>query len=231
MSEGDAPPLVQADDVSKTFGSGERAVVAVHDLTRTVAPGARIAVTGPSGSGKSTLVHLFAGLEKPTTGTVSWPGLTTGQGRPAHQIGLVFQGPSLLPPLSVLENVALPLVLQGMGEAEAHERAHDALRELDLDALAAKLPEEISGGQAQRVAIARVLATKTRLIMADEPTGQLDHATSEHVVEVLIEAADRLGAALVIATHDLLVVQRLPTRWLVRDGNVLTMSPAAGALS
>jgi putative ABC transport system ATP-binding protein len=231
MSEGDAPPLVQADDVSKTFGSGERAVVAVHDLTRTVAPGARIAVTGPSGSGKSTLVHLFAGLEKPTTGTVSWPGLTTGQGRPAHQIGLVFQGASLLPPLSVLENVALPLVLQGMGEAEAHERAHDALRELDLDALAAKLPEEISGGQAQRVAIARVLATKTRLIMADEPTGQLDHATSEHVVEVLIEAADRLGAALVIATHDLLVVQRLPTRWLVRDGNVLTMSPAAGARS
>jgi ABC-type lipoprotein export system ATPase subunit len=231
MSEGDAPPLVQAVDVSKTFGSGERAVVAVHDLTRTVAPGSRIAVTGPSGSGKSTLVHLFAGLEKPTTGTVSWPGLTTGQGRPAHQIGLVFQGPSLLPPLSVLENVALPLVLQGMGEAEAHERAHDALRELDLDALAAKLPEEISGGQAQRVAIARVLATKPRLIMADEPTGQLDHATSEHVVEVLIEAADRLGAALVIATHDLLVVQRLPTRWLVRDGNVLTMSPAAGALS
>jgi ABC-type lipoprotein export system ATPase subunit len=231
MSESDALPLVQADDVSKTFGSGERAVVAVHDLTRTVAPGARIAVTGPSGSGKSTLVHLFAGLEKPTTGTVSWPGLTTGQGRPAHQIGLVFQGPSLLPPLSVLENVALPLVLQGTGEAEAHERADDALRELDLDALAAKLPEEISGGQAQRVAIARVLATKPRLIMADEPTGQLDHATSEHVVEVLIEAADRLGAALVIATHDLLVVQRLPTRWLVRDGNVLTMSPAAGALS
>jgi ABC-type lipoprotein export system ATPase subunit len=231
MSESDALPLVQADDVSKTFGSGERAVVAVHDLTRTVAPGARIAVTGPSGSGKSTLVHLFVGLETPTTGTVSWPGLTTGQDRPAHQIGLVFQGPSLLPPLTVLENVALPLVLQGMAEAEAHERGHDALRELDLDPLAAKLPEEISGGQAQRVAIARVLATKPKLIMADEPTGQLDHASAEHVVDVLIEAADRLGAALVIATHDLLVVQRLPIRWLVRDGNVLTMSPAAGARS
>ena len=231
MSDGDVLPLVQADDVSKTFGSGERAVVAVHDLTRTVAPGSRIAVTGPSGSGKSTLVHLFAGLETPTTGTVSWPGLTTGQDRPAHQIGLVFQGPSLLPPLTVLENVALPLVLQGMAEAEAQQRGHDALRELDLDPLAAKLPEEISGGQAQRVAIARVLATKPRLIMADEPTGQLDHASAEHVVDVLIEAADRLGAALVIATHDLLVVQRLPIRWLVRDGNVLTMSPAARARS
>ena len=231
MSDGDVLPLVQADDVSKTFGSGERAVVAVHDLTRTVAPGSRIAVTGPSGSGKSTLVHLFAGLETPTTGTVSWPGLTTGQDRPAHQIGLVFQGPSLLPPLTVLENVALPLVLQGMAEAEAQQRGHDALRELDLDPLAAKLPEEISGGQAQRVAIARVLATKPRLIMADEPTGQLDHASAEHVVDVLIDAADRLGAALVIATHDLLVVQRLPIRWLVRDGNVLTMSPAARARS
>ena len=229
MSDGDVLPLVQADDVSKTFGSGERAVVAVHDLTRTVAPGSRIAVTGPSGSGKSTLVHLFAGLETPTTGTVSWPGLTTGQDRPAHQIGLVFQGPSLLPPLTVLENVALPLVLQGMAEAEAQQRGHDALRELDLDPLAAKLPEEISGGQAQRGAIARVLATKPRLIMADEPTGQLDHASAEHVVDVLIDAADRLGAALVIATHDLLVVQRLPIRWLVRDGNVLTMSPAARA--
>jgi putative ABC transport system ATP-binding protein len=231
MSAADSLPLVRADDVSKTFGSGERAVVAVHDLTRSVAPGARIAVTGPSGSGKSTLVHLFAGLETPTTGTIIWPGLTTGRTRPANQIGLVFQGPSLLPPLSVLENVALPLVLQGMAEAAAHELAHEALRDLDMDTLAAKLPEEISGGQAQRVAIARVVATKPRLIMADEPTGQLDHSTAEHVVEVLIEAADRIGAALVIATHDLLVVQRLPSRWLVRDGNVMTMTPAAGALS
>jgi ABC-type lipoprotein export system ATPase subunit len=231
MSGADSLPLVRADDVSKTFGSGERAVVAVHDLTRSVAPGARIAVTGPSGSGKSTLVHLFAGLETPTTGTITWPGLTTGRTRPAHQIGLVFQGPSLLPPLSVLENVALPLVLQGMAEAAAHELAHEALRDLDMDTLAAKLPEEISGGQAQRVAIARAVATKPRLIMADEPTGQLDHSTAEHVVEVLIEAADRIGAALVIATHDLLVVQRLPSRWLVRDGNVMTMTPAAGALS
>jgi putative ABC transport system ATP-binding protein len=131
----------------------------------------------------------------------------------------------------VLENVALPLVLQGMAETEAHERAHEALRDLDIGALAAKLPDEVSGGQAQRVAIARVLATQPRLILADEPTGQLDHSTAQHVIEVLVEAADRLGAALVIATHDLLVVQRLANRWLVRDGNVLTMAPAAGTRS
>jgi ABC-type lipoprotein export system ATPase subunit len=193
----------------------------VHDVTVTVPPGARIAVTGPSGSGKSTLVHLLAGLEKPTTGTVAWPGLTDGDARPAHDIGLVFQGPSLLPALSVIENVALPLLLQGVDNVEARERARDALDDLDLVSLADTLPEEISGGQAQRVAIARVLAMAPRLIMADEPTGQLDHRSAEHVVDVLVEAADRLGAALVIATHDLAVVRRLPARWLMRDGTVL----------
>jgi ABC-type lipoprotein export system ATPase subunit len=193
----------------------------VHDVTITVPPGARIAVTGPSGSGKSTLVHLLAGLEKPTTGTVAWPGLTDGDARPAHDIGLVFQGPSLLPALSVIENVALPLLLQGVDDVDARERARDALDDLDLVSLADMLPEEISGGQAQRVAIARVLAMAPRLIMADEPTGQLDHRSAEHVVDVLVEAADRLGAALVIATHDLAVVRRLPARWLMRDGTVL----------
>ena len=228
MSNGDDVPLVVADGVSKTFGSGQRAVVAVHDLTGAVLPGERIAVAGPSGSGKSTLVHLLAGLERPTTGTVVWPCLTHGRSRPAHDIGLVFQGPSLLPALSVIENAALPLVLRGVSDAEARERAHLALRDLDLVALADKLPDEISGGQAQRVAIARVLAMQPRLIMADEPTGQLDHASAEHVVDVLIEAADRLGAALVIATHDLAVVRRLPARWLVRDGTVLTMTSTSG---
>jgi putative ABC transport system ATP-binding protein len=228
VSARDAVPLVQTDGVSKTFGSGLRAVVAVHDLTVAVRPGARIAVTGPSGSGKSTLVHLLAGLERPTTGTISWPGLTTGEGRPAHDIGLVFQGPSLLPPLSVVENVALPLVLQGVGDAEARDRAYDALRDLDLVGIADRLPEEISGGQSQRVAIARVVATRPRLIMADEPTGQLDHLSAEHVVDVLTEAADRLGAALVIATHDIAVVRRLTARWLVRDGTVLAMTQTAG---
>ena len=211
--------------MSKTFGSGESAVVAVHGVTAAVLPGARIAITGPSGSGKSTLVHLLAGLEHPTAGTVAWPGLTSSGG-PRHQIGLVFQGPSLLPPLTVLENVALPLVIHGVVEAEAQDRAHDALRTLDIDELAAKLPEEISGGQAQRVAVARVLATAPRLILADEPTGQLDQVTAAHVVDVLLAAAEQLGAALVVATHDPAVVQRLSTRWPMQDG--IVASSASG---
>jgi ABC-type lipoprotein export system ATPase subunit len=219
----DLTPLVRATVVSKTFGAGANAVVAVHGVSGTVLPEARIAVTGPSGSGKSTLVHLLAGLEQPTTGTVDWPGLAAS-GPPAHQIGLVFQGPSLLPPLNVLENVALPLVIQGMVDVEAQTRAYDALRTLDIEALADKLPEEISGGQAQRVAVARVLASQPRLIMADEPTGQLDHVAAAHVVDVLLAAADRLGAALVVATHDPAVVQRLTTRWLIHDGTVSAWS-------
>jgi putative ABC transport system ATP-binding protein len=213
-------PLVRATGVSKTFGSGEGAVVAVHGVSCAVVPGAHIAITGPSGSGKSTLVHLLAGLEQPTTGTVEWPGIALTSGRPTHQVGLVFQGPSLLPPLNVVENVALPLVLQGVSETEATDRAHEALRALGVERLAGKLPEEVSGGQAQRVAVARVLAARPKLVMADEPTGQLDHVAAAHVVDVLLAATEQLGAALVIATHDPAVVRRLPTRWLLHDGTI-----------
>jgi ABC-type lipoprotein export system ATPase subunit len=224
MTLDDPAPLVRVTAVSRTFGSGESAVVAVHEVSGSVPAGARIAITGPSGSGKSTLVHLLAGLERPTCGAVEWPGLLSS-GRLGHQIGLVFQGPSLLPPLTVLENVALPLVISGVQEAEADDRAHDALRSLDIDQLAAKLPEEISGGQSQRVAVARVLAAAPPLILADEPTGQLDQVTAAHVLDVLLAAADQLGAALVVATHDPAVVQRLSTRWLMRDGIVAGSSP------
>jgi putative ABC transport system ATP-binding protein len=223
MTVDDPAPLVVVTAVSKTFGSGESAVVAVHGVSRRVPAGARIAVTGPSGSGKSTLVHLLAGLERPTFGTVKWPGLISG-GRLGHQIGLVFQGPSLLPPLTVLENVALPLVISGVLEAEAQARAYSALRTLDIDQLAAKLPEEISGGQSQRVAVARALAIEPPLILADEPTGQLDQVAAAHVLDVLLAAADQLGAALVVSTHDPAVMQRLGTRWLMRDGMVAGLS-------
>jgi putative ABC transport system ATP-binding protein len=218
MTGGDQTPLVSARDLSKTFGAGQNAVVAVHGVSGDVLPGARIAITGPSGSGKSTLMHLLAGLEQPTTGTVDWPGLRP-LGPLAAQIGLVFQRPSLLPPLNVLENVGLPLVLRGMPESEAQQRAYDALRTLDVEGLANKLPEEISGGQAQRVVVARVVASRPRLILADEPTGQLDHLAAAHLVDVLLAAADQLGAALVVASHDSLVVQRLSTRWLMHDGS------------
>lgn len=218
--------LIEMNDVALTYGTGPTAVVAVHGATCHVPAGARLAITGPSGSGKSTLLHLMAGLERPTAGRMSWPALGADPlGRPGL-VGVVFQGPSLIPTLDVAENVALPLVLTGTHARVAHELAMDALDTLEIDELASKLPDELSGGQAQRVAIARAMATRPVLILADEPTGQLDRATGEHVIDVLLEAANMLGAAVVISTHDPAVSDRLTTQWRIRDGVLSTTDPS-----
>jgi ABC-type lipoprotein export system ATPase subunit len=218
-------PLVQCDDVARTYGNGTSAVVAVRGITCAVPPGARIALTGPSGCGKSTLLHLMAGLETPTAGTVTWPALT---GRPprSRQVGLAFQLPNLLPDLDVTENVALPLLLAGTAPLEATARARESLARLGIGQLAMALPEELSGGQGQRVAIARALVIRPQLILADEPTGQLDRDTAYQVVSVLLDAAHAAGAGLVVATHDVEVAERLTTRWPMRDG-ALTVPDAA----
>jgi putative ABC transport system ATP-binding protein len=223
----DGAPLFRCEGLSRTYGAGRGTVVAVHGASGEIPPGARIALVGPSGSGKSTLLHLMAGLERPTTGTRSWPGLGGDPSVKPWLIGVVFQAPSLLLPLDVVENVELPLLLAGTDRAEARERALAALAELGLAALAPKLPEELSGGQAQRVAVARVLAGRPRLILADEPTGQLDHETGAHVLEVMLHAGDRLGAAVVVSTHDPAVAALLDTQWTVRDGRLSTTGKAS----
>jgi ABC-type lipoprotein export system ATPase subunit len=212
--------VFRCHDLARVYGTGQRAVVAVHDVHCTVRPQDRIALTGASGSGKSTLLHLMAGLEQPTKGTMSWPGLG---GSPVHRrdlVGVIFQAPSLLDPLDVVENVELPLLIHGMDRALARRCGERALAALGLDGLARRLPEELSGGQAQRVAAARVLAGRPRLILADEPTGQLDHHTGDRVITALLEAADRLGAALVVATHDPAVAERLDQRWAMAQGRL-----------
>ncbi|MCX5387517.1 ABC transporter ATP-binding protein [Streptomyces sp. NBC_00083] len=208
--------LIDCRDVARTFGRGPNAVVAVHGSSCQVRAGDRLAVTGPSGSGKSTLLHLMAGLERPTSGVVSWPAANG-----PHDIGLVFQGNSLIPSLDVVENTALPLVLAGMPEERARQAAEAALALVGAAALAGRLPEELSGGQGQRAAVARVLAQAPRVILADEPTGQLDHATGQRVLDALLAAADRIGAALVVTTHDPSVAERLIQRRPMHDGRLL----------
>ncbi len=222
-------PLVTCKGVARTYGRGEAAVVAVHGATCLVHPGDRVAITGPSGSGKSTLLHLMAALERPTSGTVTWPGLVPGGAGvpPARQVGVVFQGPSLIPALDVAENTALPLVLAGMTQTQARQRAEQALALVDAADLLSKLPEELSGGQAQRVAIARVLALGPRLVLADEPTGQLDQSTGQHIIDILLHTVRQIGAALVITTHDPAVARRLPTRWTMHEGRLVTDTPPA----
>jgi putative ABC transport system ATP-binding protein len=195
----------------------------VHSISCQVAAGDRIALVGPSGSGKSTLLHLFAGLDTPTVGRVSWPGLAAG----SRRIAVVFQGPSLIPALDVVENVALPLVLAGRTPRDAAVEARAALAALGAAPLAGKLPEELSGGQAQRVAVARVLAQCPALILADEPTGQLDRLSADGLVTVLLEVTERLGAALVVATHDPVVAARLDLRWSMSGGTLPDVAAVA----
>ena len=214
----DGRPLVRCDGVTRTYGTGQAATVALQATDSEVNAGQRIALVGPSGSGKSTLLHLMAGLDDPSTGAVSWPAIGTREELRPARVAVIFQGPSLLPPLSVLENTALPLVIGGMTDIEARQVARAALGTLGLEELADKLPEEISGGQAQRVAVARALAGQPSLILADEPTGQLDSANAAAVVDVLLRASAHAAAALVISTHDLQVAARLPERWEIHNG-------------
>jgi ABC-type lipoprotein export system ATPase subunit len=220
-------PLVQCDGVTRTYGRGGTEVVALREVSCRVVHGQRIAVTGESGSGKSTLLHVLAGLESPSSGCITWPGLARRGDRPAG-VGVVFQVPSLLPMLDVADNVALPLLLSGVDAEQARPRALVALERLELADLAGAAPEELSGGQAQRVALARVLAAEPRLVLADEPTGQLDRRTARHVVDVLLETVDALGAALVVSTHDPAVADRLAERWPMVDGRLTVPAGAVG---
>ncbi|MDQ1456642.1 MAG: putative transport system ATP-binding protein [Actinomycetota bacterium] len=212
--------LVRCTDLARTYGSGRTAVVALHGATCEIFPGEQIALMGPSGSGKSTLLHLIAGLDSPTAGRIEWPALGDRISLRPGPVALVLQGPSLLASLDAVENVALPLVLEGIDDSDARERAIAALERLELADLHAKLPEELSGGQMQRIAIARALAQRPRLYLADEPTGQLDHETATHVIDVLLETARENGAALVVSTHDAAVGERLDHCWPVVDGRL-----------
>jgi ABC-type lipoprotein export system ATPase subunit len=216
-------PLVTCVEAGRSYGTSE----ALRPVTCEVGLGDRIAIMGPSGSGKSTLLYLMAGLDLPTRGTVTWPAFPDAGLTRRRPIAMIFQGASLLMPLSVLENVALPLLLDDRSEEDASARAHQSLGLLDIDLLAPKLPEELSGGQAQRVAIARAVATGALLMLADEPTSQLDAATAAHVVDVLLDAADATGAALVVATHDADIAARLDQCWSISDGRLMTERSAA----
>lgn len=213
--------LVELSAVSRTFFTRGGRVEAVREITCTINAGDRIAMIGPSGSGKSTLMALMADLDAPTQGTVTWPSLKGSVPlRPAY-IGLAFQTPSLVPALTALENVEVPVLVMN-DVRQARRRAAEALEFLNLDHLADRLPEELSGGQAQRVALARALVTAPRLILADEPTGQLDQATGHAVMTKLIEWTNRTNAALVVATHDHAVARQMQDTWHMFYGKIET---------
>lgn len=211
--------LVEAKKVTRRFRQGDVDVYALRPTSFVIRAGDRIALMGPSGSGKSTLLHLIADLDEPTDGSLVWPTLGVhGSLRPKH-IGMVFQAPSLIPTLSAVENVEMPLRLAGR-DGSAREAAMQALEAVGLSSVADKLPDELSGGQAQRAALARAITSKPRLVLADEPTGQLDHPTAHQAIDTLLASMAGTQAALVVATHDPLVAERMDVTWLMDHGQL-----------
>jgi ABC-type lipoprotein export system ATPase subunit len=212
--------FVECRAVGRTYYRGPAPIVALEGITVSVRAEDRIAVVGPSGGGKSTLLQLMGGLDTPSEGEIVWPALGRRASLRPRQIGYVFQTQSLLAPLSVVENVELPLLLVGEPEDTARSRALEILGQLDLAVIAEKLPEELSGGQAERAAVARAFVGRPRLILADEPTGQLDHPTAQHLFDVLLALLTDSDTALVVATHDLTIAQRLPVKWHLSHGHL-----------
>jgi ABC-type lipoprotein export system ATPase subunit len=219
--------LVRAEGLTRVFGTGESAVTAIADATFEVREGDCIALIGPSGSGKSSLLHLIAGLDRPSSGAIEWPAIGPREDLRPGPVALAFQGPTLLPPLTVAENVALPGLLAGRPEKVAAGAAQELIGLLGLSDVAGKLPEEISGGQAQRAGMARALANRPRLVLADEPTGQLDRKTAAELMDVLIDQVVATGASLIVATHDEAVVERLTLRWTMNDRRLETGTPCS----
>ena len=194
--------------------------VILHDVDLDIEAGSHVALTGRSGSGKTTLLFVLAGLLPPSEGGVTWPGLSPEPRARRGQVGMVFQAPSLMPELSALQNVTVPLRLRGATVDAARQASLRALAGVAAADLAEALPAQLSGGQQQRVAIARALAGDHRLVLADEPTGALDR---EHATEVALALRDGVaatGGALVIATHDPELAAMFDQQLAVVDGRV-----------
>ena len=222
-------------DLARVHGSGATAVHALRGVSLTVAPGELVAVMGPSGSGKSTLLHLAGGLDSPTSGSVSVDGVELGElSRRAlaavrrRHVGYVFQDFNLIPALTAVENVMLPLELDGVRARKARPVARAALADVGVDDVADRFPDDMSGGQQQRVAIARALVGERRLLLADEPTGALDSGTGEQVMRLLRDRVDA-GAAGVLVTHEARHAAWADRVVFLRDGVTVDQSGPVGA--
>ncbi len=216
MRADDGTSLVSARSVGVRYAGTS----ILHGIDLDVPAGAHLALTGRSGSGKTTLLLVLAGLLAPSDGTVAWPGLSTDRSVRRGEIGMVFQAPSLMPELTALQNVTLPLRLRGVGLEPAREEALGALALVAATDFADALPAQLSGGQQQRVAIARALAGGHRLVLADEPTGALDRAHAHEAALALREGVAATGGALVLATHDPELAGMFDQQLAVADGTI-----------
>jgi len=219
-------PILAAHEVTKSFG----ATPALRGATIDIAPGEIVAVVGPSGSGKSTLLHCMAGIFPPDSGTITFDGTRLDQMSDAARtklrrtlFGFVFQFGQLVPELTAIDNIALPLLLDGVPRGSAYARAGAWFPRLELDGLERRRTGDLSGGQAQRVAVGRALATTPKVLFADEPTGSLDSLTGEKVMDLMVGIARAEGSAVVLVTHDVRVAAHADREVMVRDGLVIAL--------
>ncbi|MEZ0396287.1 MAG: ABC transporter ATP-binding protein [Anaerolineales bacterium] len=220
--------LIQTENLTKIYGTGETAVTALDHVNIAVNAGEFVAVMGPSGCGKSTLLHLIGGLDRPTEGNVRIEGVALAEMNDdaltklrRQKIGFVFQFFNLIPVLTAVENAALPVTLDGVRPAEAKKRAAEWLTRFGLgDRLAAR-PDQLSGGQQQRVAIARALVSEPALILADEPTGNLDTRSGDEIASLLRDVTKKYGRTVVMVTHDPRIAAYADRIIFLKDGKVV----------
>jgi len=229
-------PAARLIDVEKTYSIGPIEVPAVRGVSLDVEPGDFMAIAGPSGSGKTTLLNLLGVLDTPTSGTIEIGGTSIGGLKPKTladfrntHLGFVFQTFNLIPVLTAHENVEFPLLLKGISDsAERSGKVEEILKDVGLEGLSDRRPSELSGGQQQRVAVARALVKDPTLVLADEPTANLDSATAEELMALMKEMNDRKSTTFIFSTHDPLVMKHAVRLVLLRDGRVESDSAGEG---
>jgi len=231
-----ADPAIQLDRVSRHYAMGETSVRAVNELSLSVPKNEFLALLGSSGSGKSTLLNLIAGLDRPTSGSIVALGQNIGSLSPldlaryrCNTIGMIFQSFNLLPRMTLEENIELPLRLAEVDRAERPARVREALERVRLTHRLGHRPTELSGGEQQRVAIARALVNRPEILLADEPTGNLDSATGEAILTLLRELQSQLGMTIVMVTHERPLAEQFADRLAIMgDGKLLSTTSAKG---
>jgi putative ABC transport system ATP-binding protein len=221
-------PVIRIEDLHKSYQTSAGLFPALKEVNLSIAAGEFVAIMGPSGSGKSTFMNILGCLDKPSAGHYFLDGRSVAElGKDElallrnRTIGFVFQGFNLLPRMSLLDNVALPLIYRGLDREERQQRANDLLAKVGLEGYAASTPNKISGGQQQRVAIARALINRPRLILADEPTGNLDSQTSEEIMK-LFEELNREGITIVLVTHEADIARHAQRQVRFLDGRIVS---------
>jgi len=220
--------IVVCDRVSKTYHTNHLAVEALKQVDLHIGHGEFTTLAGPSGSGKTTLLNVIGGLDQPSSGSVTLQGARIDQRTPAEladyrlrHVGFVFQAYNLIPVLSARENIEFVMELQGISATERNALSDEILQDVGLSEMANRRPAELSGGQQQRVAVARAIVSRPAIVLADEPTANLDSTTSKELIELMLSLNHKHGITFLISTHDPLVIELAPRQITLRDGKIV----------